>query len=163
MVEGLTQDKADIIAAEYYTNGFQKAGALITAGFPADFAATVEAAAIFDEPIVLDAMVALSARSAELTDISVDEIVKGMRDIAFGGEGTTNAQKNIALANLAKFKNMFFDNREVARESEEQKEMSKQDTAISQAFAGCTSPMGCEGWHKRYQKACAELSIKPRH
>ena len=111
MARSITKDKARGIALAYCTNGFCKKDALLAVGYKEPFSKSTAGSRMFDKPIVKEAIEAITARNAEVCDVEVSEIIRGLREIAFPGPDVhvNNSDRNRALELLGKYKSLFSD------------------------------------------------------
>lgn len=111
MAKTLTKDKAAALASEYVCNGFNKSQALRALNYSKNYCSSTAGSKLFDKPIVREAVAEIMRRNAAAVDVTIAEIVRGFRQIAFPPEGVkvNNSDRNQALAHLAKWKNMFAD------------------------------------------------------
>ena len=86
-------------------NGTQAA---VAAGYSAK-SAHVMASRLLKNPAITGELDRRTAEIVEKTDVEVDEIVRGLREIAFGRKKATNTEVLRALELLGKFKAMFTD------------------------------------------------------
>ena len=149
MARSITQDKARAIAQAYCTNGFHKKDALLSVGYKEPFSKSTVGSRIFDKPIVRAEIDQIMERNAEVVDVEIEEIVRGLREIAFPepDEHVNNSDRNRALELLGKFKSMFSD-RLTLGETEQQRELNENETREAKILASLRLKMSEDGVKK---------------
>jgi hypothetical protein len=111
MARTLTKEKAAALAAEYVCNGFHKGQALRSVGYSKAYSETTNGCKLFDHELVRAEMAKIVNRNKDAVDVTVSEIIQGLRETAFPAEGVkvNNSDRNRALELLGKFKSMFSD------------------------------------------------------
>lgn len=109
MSQHINQEKAVAIASRYVTNGFHKSEALIYVGYSPAYAKTSAASRVFSNPVVKAEVDKIMTRNAEIVDVEVSEIIRGLRLKAFpSGDSPVRDSDNIrALELLGKYLVMF--------------------------------------------------------
>ena len=99
------------------------------AGFDPAFSRSGAGYRVFNHPLVITALGEIAERNKVVVDITVEEIVEGFRSIAFPAEGVkvANNDKNTALANLARYKNMLTDKIIIEGSLETPEDLSAED------------------------------------
>lgn len=136
MARTLTKEKAAALASEYVCNGFNKSAALRSLGYSNNYCSSTAGGKLFDRPIVAEALAEIMQRNADAVDVTIAEIVRGFRQIAFPPEGVkvNNSDKNQALAHLAKWKNMFVDRLHLGMD-EQQRELNEKEEQEAKEIA----------------------------
>ncbi len=73
MPNRLSEEKAQLLAAEYCTNGFKKVMAMLSIGYSKSYASTKAGLQIYDNPLVKRAINRIQAVQATKTSYSVDQ------------------------------------------------------------------------------------------
>ena len=159
MANRLSKEKANLIASEYYTNGFEKVKALLGIGYTRHYA-THGGLKLFDNPLVTTAIAKLEARGSLSLDVTMAECQANSRYIVEQGK-SDNKLEAIARGNEQLFRSIggFTDNVNNAQSlqinvkarslpTDERKcleasaEPINEDTSLEQAIEACTEEAG---------------------
>lgn len=72
----ITQEKADLIASAYMSNGFKKSEALVSVGYKENYAKSNCAHKVYNNPLVKQSIAKLQANQTLKTSVTVENIVK---------------------------------------------------------------------------------------
>ena len=161
MSKKLTQAKAEALAIAYVLNGFNKSPALRVVGYTKSYAATTAASELFDNPMVVKAVAGISSRCKAAADVTVAQIVEGLKEIAFPAEGkkVRDSDRNQALAHLAKFKNMFDDRLIII--DREQRELTRSEEIEAKVLANVRLKYGEQIRAEVESQMSAEGELEP--
>lgn len=111
MPKTFTRERAAALAAEYIINKFDKGKALRAVGYSDRYSKSGRGLALFERDIFKEEQDKIAKRNAEAVDVTVSEIIGGLKKKAFPKEGekVKDSDNIAALAHLAKYKNMFTD------------------------------------------------------
>lgn len=92
----LSEEKAQVIAAEYCTNGHKKSRAMIDVGYAESYATSGEGLKVYDNVRVIEAIKAFMAKVSEKVENKAEDILRGIMSIAYPG---TDADGNAIVVN----------------------------------------------------------------
>ena len=107
--------------AEYFTNGFNWPQAMITAGYSENYA-THRGYQLLKKDSIKSIIQAREQRNLIKADVTIDEVVQGLRSIAFDGaaEKVNTGDRIRSLELLGKYKAMFVDKHVVSNDTGQQ-------------------------------------------
>ena len=133
----MSQEKAQFIAEQFCCNGFHKSTALVDAGYSPAYAKTSAGSKVFENAVVKAEIDRIMQRNADICDVEVDEIVRGLRLKAFPPDGhKVRDSDNIrALELLGKFKLMFAERLMLGVENPQQRELDESQKVEAKKIA----------------------------
>jgi hypothetical protein len=147
MANRITQAKAKSIAAEYILTGYDKRKTLLNCGYKEGYVNSKGLQNVFNNDLVKKEIEHLSKKTEIKTDVTIEEIVKELKSLAFLTADINKSDKLKALELLGKYKAMFTDKSIVSNElppALEQREKEALEEASRQA-AIKLSKTGTEG------------------
>jgi len=106
--------------AEYFTNGFNWPQAMITAGYSENYA-THRGYQLLKKDSIKSIIQAREQRNLIKADVTIDEVVQGLRSIAFDDRANVNTGDRIrSLELLGKYKAMFVDKHVLSNDTGQQ-------------------------------------------
>lgn len=146
MAKTLTKEKAAALAAEYVCNGFNKGEALRAVGYSKAYSKSTAGCNLFDTELVRAEIAKIVSRNQDAVDVTVSEIIQGLRETAFPADGVkvNNSDRNRALELLGKFKSMFSDRVLIGGLDEQQKELTHTEKIECKVLASLRLKYGDE-------------------
>ena len=136
MGRSITKEKARLIAQKYCASGFNKQKTLIDCGYSMKYSKSTIGHKLFDRPIVRTEIDAILDSNAAIVDVQIEEIIRGLREIAFPSEGVkvNNSDRNRALELLGRYKDMFSDRLYIGS-NEQQRKLSETEQREAKLLA----------------------------
>ena len=141
-------------------NGFSKTAALETVGYSKAYSRTTSAhKTIFNNDNVRIEIDKIMARNADIVDVEVSEIIKGLSRNAFpsGDEKINPSDRNRALELLGKYKLMFTDKFSL-EQTEQDRKLTEQSKIECEILADIRLHQGA-AISEEVKKRCAERGI----
>lgn len=161
MSKTISEYKAKAIAEAFCVNGFSKTAALETVGYSKAYSRTTSAhKTIFNNDNVRIEIDKIMARNADIVDVEVSEIIKGLRRNAFpsGDEKINPSDRNRALELLGKYKLMFTDKFSL-EQTEQDKELTERGKIEAKILASiCLHQKAAIS--EEVRKRCAEQGVE---
>ena len=136
MSNRITEKKAFTIARSYISANCDKAAALVASGYTKKYAASPQGQAVFDDPVVIQAIQTVSSEIADSPSAESAAIVKQLKSIAFAKDKTPGincSDRNKALELLGKRLDLFTG--VTAAMTQQQRELSASQEHQARAIA----------------------------